>query len=71
MFLCGLVVFAVLGLVFPSDVLAQEPAIDIENDYGLPAVVVVLSVLEDGEKLMGLYALLRLPSPFPSLVPFD
>ena len=46
MFLRGLVVFAVLGLVFPSDVLAQEPAIDIEKDYGLPANIVVLSELK-------------------------
>ena len=66
MFLRGLAVFVVLSFTFASSVLAQEPAIDVEKDYGLPAVVVVLSELEGCEKLRGLYPLLRLPFPFPS-----
>lgn len=66
MFLRGLTVFVVLSFTFASSVLAQEPAIDVEKDYGLPAVVVVLSELEGCEKLRGLYPLLRLPFPFPS-----
>lgn len=55
MFLRGLAVFVVLGFVFASDVLAQKPAIGVEEDYGLPANVVVLSELTGCEEVKGLY----------------
>jgi len=58
-FLRRLALFVTLGLVFTSSVLAQEPAIDIEKDYGLPAAVVVLSELGGCEKVEGLYPKIR------------
>ena len=62
MFLRGLTVFVVLSFTFASSVLAQEPAINVEKDYGLPAVVVVLSELGGCEKVKGLYPRVRFPS---------
>lgn len=62
MFLRGLAVFVVLDLVFANSILAQKPAIDTEKDYGLPAVVVVLSELTGRKKIRGLYPIIRFPS---------